>query len=124
MLFVCLCTKGHAWACFINRNVVWVMCMGIERIYNICVILCTCICLICSLTMTHVGRPGLEELAKMLEVNKTLEVIRFVFKYVLCAIDNLAPTIYIILPGWTEIDLNLMTVSSLPILSGQMRSWL
>ena len=32
--------------------------------------------------MTHVGRPGLEELAKMLEVNKTLEVIRFVLKYV------------------------------------------
>ena len=39
---------------------------------------CVDICLFHSLTMTHVGRPGLEELAKMLEVNKTLEVLRFV----------------------------------------------
>ena len=47
---------------------------------------CVDICLFHSLTMTHVGRPGLEELAKVLEVNKTLEVLRFVSECVNCAI--------------------------------------
>ena len=52
----------------------------------------------CSLTMTRIGRAGLEELAKMLEVNKTLEVIRFV--ECLCTFNDIAPTtcIYIYIP--------------------------